>query len=128
MTFGHVPDGTAHRELRIADRREDLMPGDRREIFMRLGGNHRTRETTAFREEPLQQVFIAEQCVRQFHHMGIRRGGVIGGSEKGRSDEHTSEPQSLMRTSYAVFCLNTKIYKYNIYLCNPVLMSHITHY
>src|SRR3546814_3494542 len=26
-----------------------------------------------------------------------------------RSEEHTSEPQSLMRTSYAVFCLKTKI-------------------
>src|SRR3546814_6297506 len=30
-----------------------------------------------------------------------RRGGAV------RSDEHTSELQSLMRTSYAVFCLNT---------------------
>src|SRR3546814_7965096 len=32
----------------------------------------------------------------------------------GRSEEHTSELQSLMRTSYAVFCLNNKkktIYK-----------------
>src|SRR3546814_10642200 len=27
----------------------------------------------------------------------------------GRSEEHTSELQSLMRISYAVFCLNTKI-------------------
>src|SRR3546814_5257364 len=27
-----------------------------------------------------------------------------------RSEEHTSELQSLMRTSYAVFCLNKKIY------------------
>src|SRR3546814_5291865 len=26
----------------------------------------------------------------------------------GRSDEHTSEPQSLMRISYAVFCLKKK--------------------
>src|SRR3546814_5557465 len=26
----------------------------------------------------------------------------------GRSEEHTSEPQSLMRTSYAAFCLKTK--------------------
>src|SRR3546814_2160706 len=26
-----------------------------------------------------------------------------------RSEEHTSELQSLMRTSYAVFCLNNKI-------------------
>src|SRR3546814_3447394 len=28
----------------------------------------------------------------------------------GRSEEHTSELQSLMRISYAVFCLQTKIY------------------
>src|SRR3546814_4107284 len=27
--------------------------------------------------------------------------------KQGRSDEHTSELQSLMRISYAVFCLNT---------------------
>src|SRR3546814_4961747 len=29
-------------------------------------------------------------------------------SETGRSEEHTSELQSLMRTSYAVFCLKKK--------------------
>src|SRR3546814_8607950 len=29
---------------------------------------------------------------------------------KGRSEENTSELQSLMRISYAVFCLNKKIY------------------
>src|SRR3546814_3840335 len=29
-------------------------------------------------------------------------------SIRGRSEEHTSELQSLMRISYAVFCLNTK--------------------
>src|SRR3546814_9253016 len=28
----------------------------------------------------------------------------------GRSEEHTSELQSLMRISYAVFCLNNKIH------------------
>src|SRR3546814_7057750 len=32
-----------------------------------------------------------------------RTGGL-----KGRSEEHTSELQSLMRTSYAVFCLKKK--------------------
>src|SRR3546814_10381944 len=31
-----------------------------------------------------------------------------------RSEEHTSELQSLMRTSYAVFCLKTKITKQHI--------------
>src|SRR3546814_7718658 len=35
-------------------------------------------------------------------HMGVRL--AIGQ----RSEEHTSEPQSLMRTSYAVFCLQKK--------------------
>src|SRR3546814_2497122 len=35
----------------------------------------------------------------------VRRVAVIG-----RSEEHTSELQSLMRISYAVFCLNKKNY------------------
>src|SRR3546814_10059012 len=35
------------------------------------------------------------------------RGGV-GTVEKARSEEHTSELQSLMRISYAVFCLKKK--------------------
>src|SRR3546814_2135679 len=30
-----------------------------------------------------------------------------------RSEEHTSELQSLMRISYAVFCLKNKTYSYN---------------
>src|SRR3546814_2143005 len=36
---------------------------------------------------------------------------VIDGAA--RSDEHTSELQSLMRLSYAVFCLKTKTYSAN---------------
>src|SRR3546814_5858796 len=35
-------------------------------------------------------------------------GLLILGSEKERSEEHTSELQSLMRNSYAVFCLKKK--------------------
>src|SRR3546814_8462033 len=43
----------------------------------------------------------------------VRRGfaGAGGGEQadrKGRSEEHTSELQSLMRISYAVFCLKKK--------------------
>src|SRR3546814_6491353 len=34
---------------------------------------------------------------------------AIGRSVRGRSEEHTSELQSLMRISYAVFCLQKKI-------------------
>src|SRR3546814_13020730 len=35
-----------------------------------------------------------------------RRGNIVGAT--GRSEEHTSELQSLMRISYAVFCLKKK--------------------
>src|SRR3546814_6970889 len=36
------------------------------------------------------------------------RDARIAGTAGGRSEEHTSELQSLMRISYAVFCLKTK--------------------
>src|SRR3546814_2019596 len=35
-----------------------------------------------------------------------RHQGLAGRTAVGRSEEHTSELQSLMRISYAVFCLN----------------------
>src|SRR3546814_2336796 len=49
---------------------------------------------------------------------GIRRSeaGLEGGDRRPsvrRSEEHTSELQSLMRISYAVFCLKTTKYKNN---------------
>src|SRR3546814_10422431 len=37
----------------------------------------------------------------------IQKGGTVHKAE-GRSEEHTSELQSLMRISYAVFCLKKK--------------------
>src|SRR3546814_1986424 len=42
--------------------------------------------------------------------MSIFVGGLSRG--RGRSEEHTSERQSLMRHSYAVFCLKKKILTY----------------
>src|SRR3546814_6130041 len=38
-----------------------------------------------------------------------RTRSMLTGSTTSRSEEHTSELQSLMRTSYAVFCLKKKI-------------------
>src|SRR3546814_9096280 len=40
--------------------------------------------------------------------IGIRRALVVGNRRRERSAEHTSELQSLMRISYAVFCLKKK--------------------
>src|SRR3546814_4784514 len=39
---------------------------------------------------------------------GEVRLGAVGEMAAGRSEEHTSELQSLMRNSYAVFCLKKK--------------------
>src|SRR3546814_2996897 len=39
---------------------------------------------------------------------------VLNGRKMWRSEEHTSELQSLMRISYAVFCLQIKKHKRNI--------------
>src|SRR3546814_7688314 len=51
------------------------------------------------------------------HFLGHGAGNHVGGAARGkrhqdahgRSEEHTSELQSLMRNSYAVFCLKKKI-------------------
>src|SRR3546814_978517 len=47
---------------------------------------------------------------------GFELAELMRGTERTRSEEHTSELQSLMRISYAVFCLkkkNTHAYKSN---------------
>src|SRR3546814_6641947 len=49
--------------------------------------------------------FISEEGAR---HAGHRRVS----EHRGRSEEHTSELQSLMRISYAVFCLKKKNTRY----------------
>src|SRR3546814_7839508 len=45
------------------------------------------------------------------HHRALA-GIVREGHLRARSEEHTSELQSLMRISYAVFCLKKKKHKY----------------
>src|SRR3546814_4473566 len=46
-------------------------------------------------------------CVRD--HVEARLANPDTGQQQRRSEEHTSELQSLMRISYAVFCLTQKI-------------------
>src|SRR3546814_5231154 len=85
--------------------------------------------TTLFRSDSgTRQVVLVETGPGRFAPRDVtlgRRGGdrveVLGGIAEGeqvvvsanflRSEEHTSELQSLMRTSYAVFCLKKKTNK-----------------
>src|SRR3546814_7995989 len=55
----------------------------------------------------------ASECENEGAEAGIRHRRTIA---KGRSEEHTSELQSLMRNSYDVFCLKKK--KKNIWVSN----------
>src|SRR3546814_8326622 len=51
-------------------------------------------------------VLIARSYLRQLNETGVRRQIVRQLDRfEARSEEHTSELQSLMRISYAVFCL-----------------------
>src|SRR3546814_16497373 len=58
--------------------------------------------TTLFRSSV---IVIRQPPASRLNESGIRS---IGCSVSGRSEEHTSELQSLMRISYAVFCLKKK--------------------
>src|SRR3546814_7874478 len=68
----------------------------------RLGADHRRRTDprTRLDAELLADLLVADQY----------RGGAVddAGRIASRSEEHTSELQSLMRISYAVFCLKKK--------------------
>src|SRR3546814_3670010 len=54
---------------------------------------------------------LSSSCLETHSYSGIKLIliGLTLDHEKPRSEEHTSELQSLMRISYAVFCLKKKI-------------------
>src|SRR3546814_5068939 len=83
--------------------------------------------TTLFRS--LERAFLPDRlCGLPRHHaqLGERIGGVRLDLEPDaefrlRSEEHTSELQSLMRISYAVFCLKKKKHHANINKNNSII-------
>src|SRR3546814_5412775 len=70
--------------------------------------------TLRFSNQPFQRLFALrpEDLVDapEFDRVldSMREAGRLPGSRDFRSEEHTSELQSLMRISYAVFCLKKK--------------------
>src|SRR3546814_5726522 len=75
-----------------------------------LAHRHRARRAGALLRALVRRLSMAPQLAREVE----RRGGVVialyrgRGTGEERSEEHTSELQSLMRSSYAVFCLKKK--------------------
>src|SRR3546814_7446025 len=51
---------------------------------------------------------IGRRCIVNYKAGAVRPNDAMPGDQHPRSEEHTSELQSLMRNSYAVFCLQKK--------------------
>src|SRR3546814_5772460 len=74
----------------------------------------------AAQEAPDAEV-VADQAAAE--DAAVSDAALANAKAKMRSEEHTSELQSLMRISYAVFCLKKKN-QTNDYLINTVTQKH----
>src|SRR3546814_5793936 len=87
------------RALERADGRQNLQS----ETALRGGGVHRIPERPESDPAPIE---ILDR-LQQVQHRA-RQAIQLRDHQHVRSEEHTSELQSLMRNSYAVFCLTKK--------------------
>src|SRR3546814_4202351 len=81
--------------------------------------------TTLFRSDGVYRRYAANQKAQGYSHRGCQHEAQRHAAQRGqdvpaythvvgaRSEEHTSELQSLLRISYAVFCLKKKNNIYN---------------
>src|SRR3546814_3353048 len=103
-TRGHVRPGFAAEHFRRRVQVSDVaLQGERDQRGGDAGGDEQ-------REDQQEAAFAGRVHWNLNRDSGARplRGGLACGSRAGRSEEHTSELQSLMRNSYAVFCLKKK--------------------
>src|SRR3546814_10070054 len=102
-------------DLRFYEHLPQLYPfADARSWFE---GNEAKIQETAFRNGTLQGAYLIVACralgldcgpMSGFDNAAVDKTFFAGGTVR-RSEEHTSELQSLMRISYAVFCMKKKI-------------------
>src|SRR3546814_2742745 len=97
-----------HRRPPTATRTDTLFPYTT--LFRSAPPSSRERNSRAWRDRrrlPTPRKGAARPNNAEPSH--DRQNGISGSTfRRGRSEEHTSELQSLMRTSYAVFCLKNK--------------------
>src|SRR3546814_8320439 len=86
----------------------------------RLTGVFGTSDVHTVADTYFQDIFLDQARGRYTNHFrSVEVTGegplfrLTGGQARLRSEEHTSELQSLMRISYAVFCLTKKKYNSN---------------
>src|SRR3546814_6397455 len=67
---------------------------------------HVLRVQQGWSDDPARDAYLAQQCTRTA--LDADPANALALVMDGRSEEHTSELQSLMRHSYAVLCLKKK--------------------
>src|SRR3546814_9193867 len=108
--------------MRISDWSSDVCSSDLDEPVLQCSPRRRTHETAMYIAQScgsdpeiipaLDEIDFGEWSGRAFESLkdrdDWRRWNETRGQSRPRSEEHTSELQSLMRISYAVFCLKKK--------------------
>src|SRR3546814_5736125 len=94
-----------HRDLHVLTH---SFPTRRSSDLLVIGADHAACVGFAGLRREGDVVDIVAAIAGQFHAADGFRVGGTGLGELTRSEEHTSELQSLMRISYAVFCLKKK--------------------
>src|SRR3546814_9102891 len=69
------------------------------------------KDRTTLGRRPYNDIVIDNLAISGEHAVLHMIGGDVYLEDLNRSEEHTSELQSLMRISYAVFCLKKKKHK-----------------
>src|SRR3546814_10326218 len=105
---GGTPNCVAESRSILA-RRYDLRPRHRRHRPRQQPDDRRRRESRPLPRLALWTIAPRQACAVRTD-VSARGGEPLAADPgaRGRSEEHTSELQSLMRISYAVFCLNKK--------------------
>src|SRR3546814_3905710 len=91
--------------------------GDGTKLYVSLDGTTWTEVAELDDDDGLTDLPSGDQTTYETTHMGsgdfkeFKKNARREGTETDRSEEHTSELQSLMRISYDVFCLQKKTQK-----------------
>src|SRR3546814_10075650 len=118
--------------MRISDWSSDVCSSDLFDAFVhtqrRLGVGHvmPMAGDDVRRQQHVQG--LAGDLLSAIAEQRLGRAVVDGDTEALRSEEHTSELQSLMRISYAVFCLKKKNDKVYIQNRHKNQAKHCTHH
>src|SRR3546814_1105763 len=79
------------------------------------GGGKALGVEAAFRAGRHDHRVLGALCLHQPQDLGAEIVAPVGPAKPARSEEHTSELQSLMRISYAVFCLKKKNHSHQLH-------------